>query len=282
MRTVALFGNPLRRAHSVVMHNAAFAAFGIDARYELREVQESQLADQVRQARDEKWLGFQVTAPYKQAIMPLLDEVELGARRIGAVNSVEIDAMGRLIGFNTDVTGFMTGVRACAGEDLTGARVVVAGSGGVSHAATYGLAEAGAGCLTVLDLDVADSRRLADEFSAFARIEPMALDDPRAGDRLAEADLFVNATSVGMLTPGPVVDVSRISPAAAVFDVVYIPRETELVRQAKARGMRAAGGTDMLVAQAATAFVRWTGTDDPTNVMRKALEPLLLRDDLVP
>lgn len=282
MRTVALFGNPLRRLHSVVMHNAAFAAFDIDARYELRELQEPELPDQVRQARKEKWLGFQITAPYKRAIMSLLDEVEPAARRIGAVNSVEIGEDGRLTGFNTDVIGFMTAVRNCAHDDLTGARVVVAGSGGVGHAASYGLAEAGVERLTVLDLDAADARRLAAEFSAFAQIEPMTFDDPRTGDRLGEADLFVNATSVGMLTPGPVVDVARISPEAAVFDVVYVPSQTELVRQARARGMRAAGGADMLVAQAAAAFVRWTGTEDPTTFMREAVEPLLHRADLTP
>ncbi|WP_433332390.1 shikimate dehydrogenase family protein [Spirillospora sp. CA-294931] len=282
MRTVALFGNPLRRLHSVVMHNAAFAAFDIDARYELREVTEPELAAQVAQARDEKWLGFQITAPFKRAIMPLLDEVEGTARRIGAVNSVSIAADGRLTGFNTDVIGFMTGVRACVRADLSGARVVLAGSGGAGHAAAYGLAEAGVGRLTVLDLDAADSRRLATEFSPFAEIEPLAFHDPLAVARLGEADLFVNATSVGMLTPGPVIDVADLAPEAAVFDVVYVPSETELVRRARARGMRAANGVDMLVAQAAAAFVRWTGESDPTLHMREAVDPLLHRDDLAP
>ncbi|MEV4890556.1 shikimate dehydrogenase [Nonomuraea sp. NPDC055795] len=282
MRTVALFGNPLRRTHSAVMHNAAFAAFGIDARYELREVRESDLAEQVRQARDERWLGFQITAPHKQVIMPFLDEIEPDALRIGAVNSVEARADGRLVGFNTDVSGFMTALREHVGTDLSGAEVVVAGSGGVGHAVSYGLAKDGAGHLTVLDLDAADARRLAARFGDLAAIEPMAFADPRVRDRLAGAGLFVNATSVGMLTPGPVVDVGLISPRAAVFDVVYLPRLTELVRQARARGMRAAGGAGMLVAQAAAAFGRWTGAGDATAVMREAVEPLLRRDDLTP
>jgi shikimate dehydrogenase len=102
------------------------------------------------------------------------------------------------------------------------------------------------------------------------------------GKRLAAADIFVNATSVGMLSPGPVVDVELLAPSAAVFDVVYIPAETELVRRARARGMRAANGDRMLVAQAATAWVRWTGLADPTDVMREAVAPLLARGDLQP
>ncbi|MFI6292785.1 shikimate dehydrogenase family protein [Nonomuraea sp. NPDC050790] len=282
MRTVALFGNPLRRTHSAVMHDAAFAAYGIDARYELREVPESALAEQVRQARRERWLGFQITAPFKQAIMPLLDEVEPAAARIGAVNSVEIGEDGRLAGFNTDVTGFMTALGACVGGPVGGASVVVAGAGGVGHAVAYGLAEAAVGHLTVLDLDAADAGRLAARFAGLAPIEALSFGDPRVAGRLAAADLFVNATSVGMLTPGPVVDVDGIAPHAAVFDVVYVPLQTELVRRARARGMRAAGGLDMLVAQAAAAFTRWTGATDPTAVMRAAVEPLLRRPDLTP
>ena len=110
MRRVVLFGKPLQRRHSMVMHNAAFEAFGVDARYELAEIDEEQLRIQVPRARDERWLGFQITAPHKRAVMPLLDEVEAGALAIGAVNSVEVTPDARLIGFNTDVTGFVAGV----------------------------------------------------------------------------------------------------------------------------------------------------------------------------
>ncbi|WP_165969243.1 shikimate dehydrogenase [Actinomadura sp. KC06] len=279
MRTVALFGRPLQRRHSAVMHNAAFEAAGVDARYELREVDENALADQVAEARRDAWMGFQITAPYKLLVMDLLDEIEPGARAIGAVNSVATAPDGRLVGFNTDVVGFMAGVQDCLGDDVKGRSVVVAGSGGVGHAAVYGLATAGAGRLTVLDLDADMPRRLANDLGDAASIEPLAFDDPRARDRLADTDLFVNATSVGMLSPGPVVDVDLIRPSAAVFDVVYIPSETELVRRARARGMRASNGDGMLVAQAAAAWCRWTGLPDPSETMRRAVAPLLAEGD---
>lgn len=282
MRTVALFGQPLRRLHSMVMHNAAFESAGLDVRYELREVDEPALVRGVERARRERWLGFQITAPHKQFVMNLLDEVEPDARRIGAVNSVAADESGRLVGFNTDVLGFMSGLRSCLGHDLDGRSVVVAGSGGVGHATTYGLAMAGVARLTVLDVDVAMPRQLAAEFADFAELEPMAFSDTQVTARLGAADVFVNATSVGMLSPGPVIEVDRLKPEAAVFDVVYIPAETELVRQARTRGMRACNGGAMLVAQAAIAWCRWTGLDDPSDLMRAAVQPLLARDDLEP
>jgi shikimate dehydrogenase len=282
MQTVALFGQPLRRQHSAVMHNAAFEAAGVDARYELREVDQQGLAEGIEEARREGWMGFQITAPHKQVVMDLLDEVESDARRIGAVNSVAADESGRLVGFNTDVLGFMVGLRSCVGSDLEGLSVVVAGSGGVGHAAAYGLAMAGVDRLTVLDIEADMSRRLAGEFAGFAEIEPLAFADAGADERLAEADIFVNATSVGMLSPGPVIDVELLRSDAAVFDVVYIPSETKLVRQARARGMRASNGDAMLVAQAATAWSRWTDLDDPSVIMREAVLPLLAREDLEP
>jgi shikimate dehydrogenase len=104
---------------------------------------------------------------------------------------------------------------------------------------------------------------------------PGTLDDPALPGALAAADLLVNATTVGMLTPGVVVDPALLAEHAAVFDLVYVPLETELLRRARARGLRAAGGAGMLVAQAVIAFRRWTGAGDVTDVMQAAVAPLL-------
>jgi len=275
MRRAVLFGKPLKRRHSVAMHDAAFEAFGVDARYELAEVDENQLREMVPLARQERWLGFQITAPHKRAIMPLLDEVEDAAEEIGAVNSVEVTADGRLVGFNTDTVGFITALTTGLGFEIKGSKVVIAGAGGVGHAVVHGILSNGASDVTVLDLDVRDVERLGEEFASVGKIEPMAFRDARVPERLGAADLFVNATSVGMLSKGPVIPVSQLRSDACVFDVVYIPAETELVRQARAAGMRAMNGGEMLVAQAAVAFMRWTGLSDPTEVMRAAVIPLL-------
>jgi shikimate dehydrogenase len=281
MLKTALFGKPLQRRHSAVMHNAAFKAASVNACYELHEVDESQLLDYARKARNGDWLGFQVTAPHKQFVMGLLDEVEPAAQGISAVNSVAVTSDAKLVGFNTDVIGFLAGLRAVVGR-LDGISAVVAGSGGVGHAATYGLATNGVGRITVLDLNIDMPQRLAASMRDVADIEPMKFEDASVRHRLETADLFVNATSVGMLSPGPVIDVNMLAPHASVFDVVYIPAQTELVRQALGRGLRAANGDTMLIAQAAAAWMRWTGLPDPSDIMRAAVEPLLLETNQRP
>ncbi|MDX6717417.1 MAG: shikimate dehydrogenase [Baekduia sp.] len=271
-RRVALIGRPLRRRHSQVMHDAAFAANGIDARYDLRELEAGELADFVAEARGPEWLGFQITAPYKRDVMPLLDAVEPEAEAIGAVNSVTRAPDGALVGFNTDAPGFVAAVRRDLGLELRGARVVVAGAGGAAHAVAHAAVGAGAAEVRVVARRLEPARALADRVGG---VVPGALDDPALPGALAAADLLVNATTVGMLTPGVVVDPALLGEHAAVFDLVYVPLETELLRAARARGLRAAGGAGMLVAQAVIAFRRWTGADDVTDVMREAVAPLL-------
>jgi shikimate dehydrogenase len=271
-RRVALIGRPLRRRHSQVMHDAAFAAQGIDARYELRELEPGELAGFVEEARGPEWLGFQITAPYKRDVMALLDAVEPEAEAIGAVNSVARRDDGSLVGFNTDAPGFAAAVRRDLGMDFLGARVVVAGAGGAAHAVAHAAVSAGAGEVRVAARRPEPARALADRIGG---ITPTTLDDPQLPAALAEADLLVNATTVGMLTPGMAVDPALLGAHAAVFDLVYVPPETELLSAARARGLRAANGAGMLVAQAVVAFRRWTGAGDVTDVMRDAAAPLL-------
>ncbi|MDX6700940.1 MAG: shikimate dehydrogenase [Baekduia sp.] len=271
-RRVALIGRPLRRRHSQVMHDAAFAANGIDARYDLRELEPGEVADFVEQARGPEWLGFQITAPYKRDVMALLDAVEPEAEAIGAVNSVMRAPDGALVGFNTDAPGFAAAVRRDLGMELGGARVVVAGAGGAAHAVAHAAVSAGAAEVRVVSRTLQPAQALADRVGG---VVPGTLDDGALPGALAAADLLVNATTVGMLTPGVVVDPALLGEHAAVFDLVYVPLETELLRAARARGLRAAGGAGMLVAQAVIAFRRWTGVADVTDVMQAAVAPLL-------
>lgn len=268
---VALIGKPLRRRHSQVMHDAAFAAAAIDARYELREIDPDALPAFVAETRGSEWFGFQVTAPYKVDVMGLLDVLEPDARAIGAVNSVATDA-GRLTGFNTDAPGFRAAVEHLLGGPLAGVTAVVLGAGGVAHAITFALLDAGAERVVVANRDPARADRLVAHF-ADQRLDPRPLD--AVDDELSNADLVVNATTVGMLSAGTPVQVEGLGASTAVFDCVYVPSETPFVREARARGLRAANGGEMLVAQAAIAFERWTGIDGMEDVMRSAVRPLL-------
>lgn len=271
MRRVALIGSPLKRRHSEVMHNAAFEHFGIDASYALVEIGTDELDGFFATARGEEWLGFQVTAPHKQEAAVRCDEVEEGALRIGAVNSVVRHPDGSLFGFNTDAPGFIRSVTEDLGAEPAGAVVAVAGAGGAARAVVHALLDAGAARVVIGNRTPGTALRLAEDL-ADPRLEPVGLD--RLNDALESADLAVNATTVGMATPGVPFEVGHLPAHARVFDLVYVPAETPLVAAARERGLAAVNGAGMLVAQGAIAFERWTGIADAGPVMRKALEPL--------
>jgi shikimate dehydrogenase len=275
-KRVALLGKPLTRRHSQVMHDAAFAAAGIDARYVLLELEPDAVEAAVREARGPDWLGLGVTAPYKRVVAGLVDEVEPDAQRIGAVNNVAKTSDGRLIGFNSDAPGFQEGAELTMGRSIEGTEVVVAGAGGAAHAVVFACLTRGARRVTIgnrmLDAAAALARRFAD---VGGEVTAVALDDPEFSAALGSADLAVNATTVGMIDAGMTIDVSLLPAAATVFDLVYVPSETPLLAAARARGLHASNGSEMLIQQAAMAFERWTGVAGMADVMRAAVEPLL-------
>lgn len=275
-RRVALLGKPLRRRHSVVMHNAAFAAAGIDAEYVLAELDEADVPGAVADARGPDYLGLGVTAPYKPLVASLVDEVEPDALAIGAVNNVVRTEGGRLVGFNSDAPGFRAGAETAMGRPIDGSlEVVVVGAGGVARAIVHALL--GVRRLTIANRSPDRAEALAERFgaAAWAEVTAAGLDDPAVPEALRRADLIVNATTVGMIDPGLPFPVDDLREDATVFDCVYVPAETALLAAARARGLRAANGSEMLIAQAAIAFKRWTGVAGMAGVMREAVAPLL-------
>jgi shikimate dehydrogenase len=276
-RHVALLGNPLKRRHSQVMHDAAFDAAGIDARYVLMELEPEAVPGAVTAARGPDWLGLGVTAPYKPVVAGLVDEVEPDATAIGAVNNVLRTDDGRLIGFNSDAPGFRAAVEAAMDASLDGLHVAVAGAGGAAHAVVYACLRGGATRVTVGNRTIEGAERLASRFEAVrpAIVRPVVLGSDAFGTALASADLAVNATTVGMLDPGTTIPVDLLPGHATVFDLVYVPSETPLLHAAREHGLRAANGAEMLVRQAEIAFERWTGVGGMADVMRAAVAPLL-------
>jgi len=276
-RRVGLIGKPLKRRHSQVMQDAAFDAAGIDARYVLLELEPDAVEDAVREARGPDWLGLGVTAPYKRLVGGLCDEVEADAETIGAVNNVLRTSSGGLVGFNTDAPGFQAGVERAMGRSLAGADVVVAGAGGAAHAVVFACLRAGARQVTVGNRTAGSAATLIERFAGVGSgsRSAVALTDLAFVTALGSADVAVNATTVGMLDPGTTIPVEALPPSATVFDLVYVPAETPLLQAARARGLRAANGSEMLIAQAAIAFERWTGVAGMADVMRAAVAPLL-------
>ncbi len=277
-RQVALIGKPLKRRHSQVMHDAAFDAAGIDARYVLMELEPDEVEPAVRAARGPDWLGLGVTAPYKRVVATLVDEVEEDAERIGAVNNVARTDDGRLVGFNTDAPGFRAGVELAMGSPARwdrsrrGRRRWRGARGRVRVPAA-----AGARQVTIGNRTASAADELARRFAGVGdgSVVAVGLDDPAFADALRSADLAVNATTVGMIDTGATIDVDALPAGATVFDLVYVPPETPLLRAARARGLRAANGSEMLIQQAAIAFERWTGVGGMADVMRAAVAPLL-------
>jgi shikimate dehydrogenase len=259
------------------MHNAAFAAAGIDAEYVLAEIDEAEVPGAVAAARGPEYLGLGVTAPYKPLVSRLVDEVEADAGAIGAVNNVVRTDEGRLVGFNSDAPGFRAAAELALGRSLAGLDVVVAGAGGAAHAVVFALLMGGARRVTIGSRRAEAAADLAARFAGMGEgaLRPVSLDGPELAAAAAHADLAVNATTVGMIDAGMTIPVATLPAHATVFDLVYVPPETPLLRAARERGLRAANGSEMLIAQAAIAFERWTGVAGMADVMRDAVAPLL-------
>ena len=269
-----IFGYPISHSISPPMHQAAFDHARIDASYEAWETHPDDLANGVRRLRDDSYLGANVTVPHKQAVIQHLDEVDELATRIGAVNTI-ISRDGRLLGTNTDAEGFITSLNAWGHIEPTGLDAVLLGAGGAARAAAHALADAHIGSLTIANRTLDRAQSLVAEIKYLGTdARAIGLQDAEIGSICARADLIVNSTSVGMLH-GPAEDDSpvpdgAISEGCVVYDMVYNPPETPLVRAAEKARARVVGGLPMLVYQGAAAWSRWTGRYAPVNVMFEA------------
>jgi shikimate dehydrogenase len=256
------------------MQNAAFAAHGIDATYELQPIDSDEVPAFFAEARGPDWLGFGVTAPYKQVAMSHLDEVEPGAAAIGAVNNGVRRDDGSLVGFNTDALGFMSAVES-TGVSVAGRRAVVVGAGGAARAVVWALLDAGVESVFVANRTLERARGLAESLSGYGDVMSGSLDDPKLTAALESAAIAVNATTVGMTTDAVAFEVAGLPESSLVFDLVYVPPMTPLVRAATARGLQVCNGMEMLVRQGEVAFERWTGIDNTAGVMRDAIDAWL-------
>lgn len=253
--------HPAGHTRSPAMHNAAFAALGIDAVYLAFDVAPAGLAAALAGARALGVRQFAVSIPHKEAVIPHLDAVDATARRIGAVNTITRDG-GRLLGANTDWLGV---VRALEREtELAGRDAVVLGAGGAARAAVFGLLERGAR-VRVLNRTRARAEQVAAELGANGA---GALAD-LAG---LACDVLVNTTSVGLRDDASPVAADAIATDAVVLDAVYDPTCTRLMRDAEARGARTVAGKWWLVHQAAAQFELWTGREAPIEAMADAFD----------
>ena len=278
-QAVGLLGYPLSHSISPAFQQAAFDYYKLPVHYHLWSAPPESLAEEVGKIRGAEYLGANVTVPHKERALPLLDGLDAWARDVGAVNTI-VKEGGDLVGYNTDAYGFMRSLRERAGFDAKDKSVLILGAGGAARAAAFSLAKEGVGSLTIANRSLGRARSLADDVrSLVGRVRAVPLEASQISRASARADLIVNCTSIGM-THGEAEGRSPLEPdiipiGALVYDVVYTPLETPLLRAARKAGARTLGGLAMLIFQGAASFELWTGRDAPIEVMYRAGEKAL-------
>jgi shikimate dehydrogenase len=271
---VGLIGWPVAHSLSPPMHNAAFAALGLDWAYVPLPVRPDDVEQALKGLAALNFVGANVTVPHKQAVMRYMDELSEAARITGAVNTIHLQN-GKFYGYNTDAIGFLNSLKE-ANCDPKGMRVAVLGAGGAARAVVFALARGGADAVVVLNRTAERGAFLVDDLAAAfpgssLRFEALTPESVAVLDNTV--DLVINSTSVGMhphieASPWPA-DVAM--PARIIFcDLVYNPLETVFLARARAAGATTIDGLGMLVHQGAYAFEKWTGQPAPTEVMRQA------------
>lgn len=265
---VGLFGHPVSHSQSPMMHNAAFAQMGLGFAYVAFDVDPADLEDAVRGIRALGLRGINVTIPHKVAIMPMLDEIDPLAKRIGAVNTVVIND-GRLIGYNTDGMGYVRSLVEETGIVLDQQIVTMVGAGGAARAVAFTLAEKGVKEIRIMNRSRERAQILAEHVGT---IVPTKIVEQADGmDAIADSSLLINTTSIGMLPNVQEMPVPSewLHNKLTVSDLIYNPLETRLLGEARAIGATVHSGVGMFVNQGALAFELWTGQEAPTETMRE-------------
>lgn len=261
------------------MQERAFSELGIKAYYLLFELGLKDLGQVWKNLDHVQVKGFNVTVPYKETVISYLDRVSPEAKRIGAVNTV-FKSAGKWCGTNTDVYGFLTSLKTEAGFKPKGKKALVFGAGGAARAAVYGLASEGAKEVVVMNRNVTRAQKLCREYASLFKavsIKACSISDASKKDLIAEADLIVNATSLGLKTgDAALISARHLNKAPrdnrkVFYDLIYSPRETAFLKTARKKGYKTLNGVGMLVLQGAKAFEHWTRKKAPVSVMRRAL-----------
>lgn len=269
-----LIGCPVRHTFSPLMHNAAFESLGINAVYITFEIRPKELGCGVSLMKLLGVRGLNVTIPHKEKVLEYLDEIDEEASLIKAVNTI-VNKNGRLKGFNTDGMGFVLSLKEEFGILPKGKNFFIWGSGGASRAISFSLALNGASRIVIVDCVEEKAINLAKSLAKNTSCEAIALkrDKKAIREMMLNSDVFVNATPCGMKSTDPrVVDPGFLHKRLFVYDLIYNPRVTKLIKDAKNKGLRISNGMGMLLNQGAISFNLWTGKKAPVSVMKKALQ----------
>lgn len=274
-QVVGVIGWPVEHSLSPAMHNAALRHMGLNWVYLAFAVPPERVAEAVAAVRGLGLVGLNVTIPHKQAAAEHLDELDDAARALEAVNTI-VRRENRLVGYNTDAQGFLRALEE-QGHTVAGRRVAIIGAGGAARSVAWAVARAGAAGLTILNRTSQRAEAvcaLAASAAAGLFVTQAPLSGPVAEQAVWEAEVVVNCTPVGMhprVEEGPVIPGEWLHEGQVVVDLIYNPRESTLLRAARAQGAQVVDGTGMLVHQGAIALQHWSGREPPVEVMRTAL-----------
>ncbi len=263
-RVAAVIGDPVRHSRSPAVHNAAFAAVGLDWQFVAFEVPAGAGAAALDAMRVLGMVGMSVTMPLKSEVATAADTADEAVQALGAANCIVARDDGSLHACNTDIKGFLDGLHADSGIGVQGKRIALFGGGGAARAVAYAVGAAGACDVAVINRTTERAEVAAGLAGAVGRVGTH-------GD-IAAADIVVNATSIGMGADRSMpCDPNLIGSSQVAADLIYEPLETEWLRQLSLKGVQAYNGLSMLVYQAAYAFELWTGKKAPIDVMKRAV-----------
>jgi shikimate dehydrogenase len=272
-QVLGIIGHPISHSLSPLMQNAVLCEMGLDAVFVPFSVTPGNLAAAVTGLRALGVVGFNVTIPHKEAILPLLDRVDADAARIGAVNTVKL-LDGQLHGFNTDAPGFLVSLRDDLGFEPKGTQVLIVGAGGASRAAITALAQSGVSGITIANRSPLRAKEIIEEFKVYFPHVDMSTSDLtilRNCSAMGSFDLLLNTTSVGLGGTSFSAQDIAISRKHFVYDMVYGAEPTALVRNARNAGAQAVNGHGMLAAQGELALTLWLGEHPPAGKMKRIL-----------
>lgn len=268
VKTYAVIGDPIDHSLSPNIHNAAFRELKLDYTYIAYRIPKGELAAGIAALKKIKISGFNVTIPHKIEMIKFLDTVNEDCSIIGATNTVTNDD-GKLIGYNTDTDGFLDPLKKRS-LNLKGINVLLIGAGGAARAITAGFAKEKAKKITIANRTLQNANVLA-RFAHKIGMDAKAITINQIGESASNYDIIVNATSIGLNNEPSPISTKTINEKSLVYDIVYKPINTDLIKQSKKNGAKVVYGYEMLLGQAALAFKIWHGIDAPYDIMKKSI-----------
>lgn len=268
---VGLIGHPVEHSFSPPMHNVAFDALNMDWAYVAFDVDPFNVKSAIEGAKSLNIRGFNVTIPHKIEVMKYLDEIDEVAGLIGAVNTIDFKSMK---GYNTDGIGAVKAIEEVT--SIKNKKVVVAGAGGASRAISFYIAKYGAESVTILNRNVEKAQSLADDINLIDDVNADSIKNIK--DHVADADILIDTTPVGMhpnVNDDAIICAEDMHEDLVVFDAVYNPNETSLIKEAIKANAKPVYGIKMLLYQGVESFKIWTGQNPPVDVMEDALKKTL-------